>query len=349
MSDSLYGFNVAKRTTWHPAKMGEVVFHEACTKPDAQTESDYARLKADIGENGIRVPVIVQKSSGAVIAGRHRIKVAREIGTPIPVAILEISDSEAWGLSLSDLCHRNLSPTRAAALYLDMKEEEQKALNKELKDNGKDEPEVEEAAAEGEEGKGKKEKKAKPKKDRAKKGEGKKSKKEAKAAGVSPAVMERVKKVKAKGIPALWKAMDADEVTANDAAYIVDFDHDIQKKCLGLVRDKTCKTLKNAKDHLDKEEKKAAGPALRDGLRKEVPKKLIPVFEDRGQFAVLREQVIDVSKAFGKLIKRESAKHIPKELATHLEDIAKALDIYQPFAVAEETEDGWITKRDAKE
>lgn len=347
MSDSLFGYEVKNRTIWHPAKMGEVTFHPACTKPDVQSETDYARLKEDVGQNGVREPVLVQASSGSVIAGRHRIKAAREVGTPIPVAIIEISDSEAWGLSRSQLCHRNLSATRAAALYVDMKDEEQKALNAEMKENGKDEPEHDEpGAADGRE---KKAKKAKPKKDRAKKGEGKKSKKEAKEAGVSPAVMERVKKVKAKGVPSLWKAMDAGDVTANDAAYIVDFDHDIQKKCLALVKDKTCKTLKNAKDHLDKEAKKADGPALRDGLRKEVPKKLVPIFEDRGQFAVLREQVLDVAKAFGKLMKRESAKHLPKELATHLDDVAKALDIYQPFAVAEETEDGWITKRDAKE
>lgn len=346
MRDTVAGFDVKKRTTWHVAKLPEVTYHQACTKPDVQSEADFQRLLSDIKQNGIREPILVQASSGAVFAGRHRIKAAKEAGVPIPVIVLEISDAECWSYSRSQLCHRNLSPTRAATLFVEMQDGEAAALKAQAKESDKEEEADE---GEGEEKKGKKAKaKAKaPKKDRAKKGEGKKTKKEAKEAGVSQATMERVRKVKKEGIPAIWKAMDAGDINAGDAAYIVDFPHDVQRAALALVKDGSHKTLKSAHSHLEKEAKKAEGPTLRDGRKQEVPKKLMPVFEDRGQFTVLRENVIDLGKSFAKLLKRESAKHIPKEMATHLEDIATALDIYQPFAVDEKSEDGWITKRDA--
>lgn len=341
MKDTVAGFEVKKRTTWHPAKMTEVAFHPSCTKPDAQSDADFQRLKEDIAQNGIREPILVQASTGVVFAGRHRIKAAKQVGVPIPVVFLEISDSECWSYSRSQLCHRNLTPTRAASLYLEMKDCEEKAVKEENKQNAAeaDEPEKEKP------GKAKKEKPAK--KERSKKGEGKKAKKEAKEAGVSTATMERVKKVREKAVPAVWKAMDDGTVTAIDAAYIADQPQEVQKAAIALVKEKKCKTLKAAHAILEKEEKRAAGPVLRDGLKQEVPKKLLPVFEDRGQFAVLREQISDISKSFDKLLKRESAKHIPKELSQHLKDIVESLDIYQPYAVDEKSEDGWICKRDA--
>lgn len=336
---------VVDEKTWHPGKVKDIAYHPACTKPSVQTAEDYNRLKEDIGVNGIREPIFVQKSSGAVIAGRHRIKAAMEVGVPIPVKVLDISDSECWSLSRSQLCHRNLSSTQAATLYLEMKELEEKARAAELKAN---EPEEEDDVPPGDDGGEKK--KAKPKaKKRAEKGSGKKSKQEAKEAGVSPATMERVKKVKEKGVPALWKAMDAGIVTSGDAAYIVDFDHDIQKKALALVKDEKCKTLQAAKKLLDKEAAEAAGPVLKDGKGKPVPKNLRSVFEDRAQFAILKENVKELSREMAKLLKRPSAKHLPKDFTQQLNDMAIALDIYQPFAIKEDSEDGWITKRSASE
>lgn len=338
-------FAAVQQTTWHPAKMGEITYHPACTKPDQQTTEDYARLKADIGENGIREPIKVQKSSKAVIAGRHRIKAAMELGVPIPVEVLDISDSECWSLSKSQLCHRNLSSTRAATLYLEMRDAEEKARAAEMKDQADEEQDVPPGEDDD------KPKKAKPKKEkkRAEKGAGKKTVKEAKEAGVSPATMERAKKVKSKGVPALWKAMDAGDVSALDTSAIVDFDHDTQKKCLALVRNGEAKTLMAAKKLLDKQEKEAAGPVLKDGKGKEVPKSLRTVFEDREQFTILRENIKDLRKEVAKIVKRESGKHLPKDMVQQLDDMILALDLYQPYKVQDETEDGWITKRSANE
>lgn len=355
-------FRVVKQTTWHPAKMKEVTYHPACTKPDVQSEADYARLLEDVKSNGIRHPILVQEGSGAVVAGRHRIKAGREAGVPIPVEIIEISDPECWSLSRSELCHRNMTPARAAVLYLEMKDEEDKAMRAaNAAPEEEDAPDADDDAPPSDDGDEKPQintpfvrlligsKKAKKKeKKRAKAGEGKKAKKEAKEAGVSTALMERVKRVKEKGIPALWKAMDAEIVSANDANFIVEFDHDTQKAAVALVKNGECKTLKAAKARLDKEAKEAAGPVLKDGKGKEVPKRLLGVFEDREQFAILREQLKDYAGGFKKLLKKQSAKHIPKELATHLDDIVQALDLYQPFAVADDTEDGWVTKRTAQ-
>lgn len=339
-------FRVVKTATWHPNKIQDVIYHPACVKPDAQSPEDYQRLKDDIGSNGIRKAVQVQHGTDAVVAGRHRIKAAMELGVPIPVEFIEITDPECWSLSRSDLCHRNLTPSKAASLYLVMKEEEDLAMKAFNKESAKDkEPEAEEAEEEGKPAKSKKEKKEPA---RSKRGEGKKAAKEAKEAGVSSATMERVKKVKAKGVPALWKALDNETIASADAAFICDFDHDVQKAALALVKDGKFKTLKAAKGHLDKEAKAAAGPVLKDGKGKEVPKKLRTVFEDREQFAILRESFADNSKQLAKLLKRESAKHIPKDLVQHAEDIAKALDIYQPFSIVEDSEDGWVTKRTAQ-
>ena len=340
-------FAVVDEKTWHPGKVQDITYHPACTKPSVQTVEDYNRLKEDIGANGIREPIFVQKSSGAVIAGRHRIKAALEVGVPIPVKVLDISDSECWSLSRSQLCHRNLSSTQAATLYLEMKELEEKARAAE---NRVDEEEGEDVPP-GDDGSGKDEKKkVKPKaKKRAEKGSGKKSKQEAKEAGVSPATMERVKKVREKGIPAIWKAMDAGIVTSGDAAFIVDFDQDTQKKALAMVKDEKCKTLAAAKKLLDKEAADAAGPVLKDGKGKPVPKALKGVFEDRAQFAILKENAKELGKELAKLMKRPSAKHLPKDLVQQLSDMVIALDIYQPFAIKEDSEDGWITKRSANE
>lgn len=329
-------FRIVKEINWHPARMKEVIYHPACTKPDAQSPEDYHRLLADVKENGIRVPIQVQDGTLAVVAGRHRIRAAKEVGCPIPVEVIEISDPECWSLSRSELCHRNLSATRAAVLYQEMKDEEQKAIREENKGREKSDEKPAKTA------------KAKPKpKERAAKGEGKKAKKEAKEAGVSTVTMERVKKVKDKGIPAMWKAMDAGEVTANDAAFIVDFDHDTQRKALGLVKDGKCKTLKSAKAIIDKEAKAAAGPTLKDGKGHDVPRSLTKVFEDREVFALLREDLKSIGRRYNDLTKKESGKYLPKNLGKHILDAAEACDIYQPFVVAENA-DGWLNKRSAK-
>lgn len=335
-------FRVLKSKTWYPAKLGDITYHPACTKPDKQSDEDYKRLLEDIKANGIRTPIQVQAGTNVVVSGRHRIKAAKEAGVPIPVEEIEITDAECWSLSASELCHRNLAPARAASLYLDMKAELEKATKAEHKANEKEAEESEEDDKKP--GKKSKAKKEKPERKRGKRGEGKKTKREAAEAGVTPAMMERVKKVRAKGIPAIWKAMDAEEITANDAAYIVDFDHDVQREALALVREKKASTLKAAKTILDKQARAEAGPALRDAKNREVPKELIPVFEDRGEFTILRENLHDLSKRFARLLKRDSAKYIPKALATHLDDIVQALDIYQPYAIAENN-DGWVTKR----
>ncbi len=104
---------VHSQKVWHPNKLPEITYHEACTKPEIHSEADFARLLEDVKVNGIVKPILVQKSSGAVVCGRGRIKAAKEGGCPIPVNVLDISDAECWALSKSELAHRHLSPSRA--------------------------------------------------------------------------------------------------------------------------------------------------------------------------------------------------------------------------------------------
>lgn len=340
-------FRVVKTGVLHPARMKEVVFHAACAKPDKHSDADYARLLEDVKQNGIRVPIKIQDSSGDVVCGRHRIRAAKEVGVPIPYERLELSDAECWSLSRSELAHRHLSPQRAAALFIEMRDEEEKVTKAEHAANTKAAEPEEEDDVPGDDEQPKKEKKEKKEKKRSKKGEGKKSAKDAKAAGVSPATMERMTKIKKKGIPALWKAAEAEDVTAADAAFICDFDVETQRKCLNMVKNGEAKTLAKAKAALDKAEADAKGPKLLDGKKQEVPGKLRTVFEDRERFSVLRENINDCRKNLNALCGRASGKHLPKDLVKQLDDIALALDIYQPYAVKDESEDGWITKREA--
>ena len=341
-------FRVVKTGVLYPARMKEAVFHAACAKPDKHSDADYARLLEDVKQNGIRQPIKIQDNSGDIVCGRHRVKAARELGVPIPYERLEISDAECWSLSRSELAHRHLSPQRAAALFIEMRDEEEKATKAEHAANSKPAETVEEDDVPGAEDEPKKPKGKKEKeKKRSKKGEGKKSAKDAKAAGVSAATMERMTKIKKKGIPALWKAAEAEEVSAIDAAAICDLDIDTQRKCLDMVKNGEAKTLVKAKAAIDKADADARGPKLLDGKKQEVPSKLRTVFEDRSRFSVLRENVNDCRKELNALCGRASGKHLPKDLVKQLDDIALALDYYQPYAVNDESEDGWLTKREA--
>lgn len=345
-------FKITKQTTWHPSKMKECSYHPACTRVDQHSDADINRLKADVEKNGIRTPIQVQDGTGLVVNGRGRIHVARMLNVPIPVDVLEITDSECWSLSKSAICHRTLTPARAAKLYLELDDEEEKALQAEnaadlavTKGDAPD-PDAEDEDEGDEKPKAKKGKKAKKEK-RAERGEGKKSKKQAKAAGVSSATMERMKKIKSKGIPALWKAVDDIKVSAQDAAALCDHPHEEQRKALNLFKEGAYKTLKAAHNAVVKEQ---SGDQLLDAKKGVVPAKLRRVFEDRLDFATCKENCMDCVRQLRKLIKGESGKYLPSDLPQTLEDAAKALDSYQPYVVDESAEFGWLTKHsyDAK-
>jgi hypothetical protein len=337
-------FPVKEKLTWHPSrwKDKELVYHEACTAIDKMDSGDYQRLKEDIGRNGILQPVQVQASSNAIVSGRNRSRAAVELGAPIPVEILDISDAQAWALSRSTLAGRHLTPTRLALLWDKMHDGEEKARKAEeaAAAKAKDKPEEEKP----EKAKKKAKAAAEPKKNP--KGAGRKRDAEAKQAGVSGKTLERVRRVKEKGTSAVWKLMDEEKVTANDAALVVDYDKEVQNRAAVMIKNGEVKTFKAALAKIEADDKRKNVP-LKDGKGKDVPPGLNSVFEARAEFVKAAEFIREGQRAYKHLAGLRAGKYLPKECEAHLADAAKALDLYQPFAVAE-NEDGWVTKAEAQ-
>lgn len=64
---------------------------------------DLDALKESIRRNGFYQPVVVQRSTNAVIAGNHRCAALRELGaTQVPVVYVDATDEEATRIALAD-------------------------------------------------------------------------------------------------------------------------------------------------------------------------------------------------------------------------------------------------------
>jgi hypothetical protein len=71
--------------------------------PNNPRSGDIAELKKSIQKNGFYGAVIVQRSTGFVIAGNHRRQALEELGSEtIPVLYVDVDDTEAARLALAD-------------------------------------------------------------------------------------------------------------------------------------------------------------------------------------------------------------------------------------------------------
>lgn len=62
---------------------------------DALTEDEYQALKADIAKRGLVTPIVVEKASGLVVDGAHRLRACRELGIEPKVVEREFSSAAA--------------------------------------------------------------------------------------------------------------------------------------------------------------------------------------------------------------------------------------------------------------
>jgi hypothetical protein len=71
--------------------------------PDNPRSGDLAALKESIRKNGFYQPIVVQKTTGFVLAGNHRLQALQEMGaTEVPVVIVDVDDIQAKRLALVD-------------------------------------------------------------------------------------------------------------------------------------------------------------------------------------------------------------------------------------------------------
>lgn len=86
---------------------------------DPLTPEQYAALKSDIQARGVRIPIVVDADTGAVIDGHHRRRICQELGIEVPtVARRYASDAERWQDALVlNLLRRHLGPVAWANAF----------------------------------------------------------------------------------------------------------------------------------------------------------------------------------------------------------------------------------------
>lgn len=90
-------------TQKHDLTVVETMLDEIEQHPDNANNGDIEALKESIETNGFFSPVIVQSSTGYIIAGNHRYQVANEIGmVTIPAIFLDVDDEQAKRMMLAD-------------------------------------------------------------------------------------------------------------------------------------------------------------------------------------------------------------------------------------------------------
>jgi N6-adenosine-specific RNA methylase IME4/ParB-like chromosome segregation protein Spo0J len=94
--------------------------HEQAGLVPAMTAAEYEALKADIGERGLLSPLEIS-AEGVVLDGRHRLRVAAELGLgSVLVRVVEPRD-ELEHMLLAAIARRQLSASQKAALAVDLK------------------------------------------------------------------------------------------------------------------------------------------------------------------------------------------------------------------------------------
>lgn len=81
----------------------ETVLDEIEQHPDNANNGDTDALRESIETNGFFSPVLVQATTGYIIAGNHRYQVAKELGmVTIPAIFLDVDDDKAKRMMLAD-------------------------------------------------------------------------------------------------------------------------------------------------------------------------------------------------------------------------------------------------------
>jgi hypothetical protein len=100
--------------------------------PDNPNRGNLESIITSMRRNGFYGALVVQRSSGYVIAGNHRLQAAKEIGYgEVPVLYVDVSDAKAREILIADnrtaeLAHRD--PTALLALLDDIGREDATAL-----------------------------------------------------------------------------------------------------------------------------------------------------------------------------------------------------------------------------
>jgi len=80
-----------------------VGINDICRHPKNARRGDVTRIVESIKANGFFNPLIVQKSTGFILAGNHRHQAAEELGlTELPVIFIECDDRQARRIMLAD-------------------------------------------------------------------------------------------------------------------------------------------------------------------------------------------------------------------------------------------------------
>lgn len=87
----------------HDLAVVETPLNEIERHPDNANQGDLDALTESISVNGFYQPVIVQSSTGYIIAGNHRWEAALKMGaTTIPAIFIDVTDQEAKRMMLAD-------------------------------------------------------------------------------------------------------------------------------------------------------------------------------------------------------------------------------------------------------
>lgn len=71
--------------------------------PDNANQGDVEAIKESIKVNGYYAPILVQSSTGYILAGNHRYRAAKELGhTAVPVIYLDVDDEQGKRIMVAD-------------------------------------------------------------------------------------------------------------------------------------------------------------------------------------------------------------------------------------------------------
>lgn len=81
----------------------DLVIDSISRHPQNANQGDTEALEESIQTNGFYAPILVQASTGFIIAGNHRWEVAKKLGaTSIPAIVVDVTDDEAIRIMVAD-------------------------------------------------------------------------------------------------------------------------------------------------------------------------------------------------------------------------------------------------------
>lgn len=236
----------------------------------------YKKLRDDIRENGIVMPVILWQ--GQVIDGRHRQQIAKELGIQIPIQEEKVNEEVAIKLARSlNQYRRHLTPSQLALIGAELVKVYAPiaaAVREEnLPNHGKSPKASVEAF-------------------------GKASAKAANDVGVSRASIERAKKVSEEADAKVVEAIREGKATVRDAEAIVKEPKEIQKEAAQAVAEGKARTLRAAVRQAranGKHQPSEDAEPIYDPNGRVIPPEMVPCVEDG-------KALMDASKQFAEFL-----------------------------------------------